>query len=166
MTGPATARPRGGRRRRALADATGTGASARRHAKRAASAAIPAAAAPASRPLRGPATSASQPTAGAPIGVEPRKTTEYSAITRPRIAGSTASWSEELTPAAKVTLAAPSGSSASTCSGRVGASATSSSASANAVAAATRRRGDTRPRALAASAPDTEPTPMAAVSIA
>ena len=45
---------------------------------------------PPSSPARGPATSASQPTSGAPIGVEPRKTTEYSAITRPRIVGSTA----------------------------------------------------------------------------
>jgi hypothetical protein len=38
----------------------------------AASAAIP----PSTRPARGPAASASQPTSSAPIGVEPRKTTE------------------------------------------------------------------------------------------
>ena len=50
-------------------------------------AAASAAIAPSAIPARGPATSASQPTSGAPIGVEPRKTTEYSAITRPRMAG-------------------------------------------------------------------------------
>ena len=69
--------------------------------------------APASRPARGPATSASQPTSGAPIGVEPRKTIEYSDITRPRMVGSTAICSALFTPAANVTLAAPSGTSAS-----------------------------------------------------
>ena len=37
-------------------------------------------------------TDAIQPTIGAPIGVEPRKTIAYSAMTRPRIAGSTATW--------------------------------------------------------------------------
>jgi hypothetical protein len=37
---------------------------------------------------RGPATSASAPAMGPPIGVVPRKTTEYSAITRPRMLGS------------------------------------------------------------------------------
>jgi hypothetical protein len=34
-----------------------------------------AAAAPTTKPARGPAASAIQPTSGAPIGVEPRKTT-------------------------------------------------------------------------------------------
>jgi hypothetical protein len=46
------------------------------YAQRAYAAATNAAAAPANSPLRGPATSASQPTSGAPIGVEPRKTIE------------------------------------------------------------------------------------------
>ena len=52
------------------------GAAARAKAIRAPAAAASAAAAPSSRPARGPATSAIQPTSGAPIGVEPRNTTE------------------------------------------------------------------------------------------
>ena len=48
----------------------------RAYAARAPAAATSAAAPPSARPARGPATCASQPTSGAPIGVEPRKTTE------------------------------------------------------------------------------------------
>ena len=48
----------------------------RAYAARAPAAAISAAAPPSARPARGLATSASQPTSGAPIGVEPRKTTD------------------------------------------------------------------------------------------
>lgn len=80
---------------------------------------------PSAMPQRGPACSASRPTSGAPIGVEPRKTTEYSAITRPRI-GPAASCSEELTPAANVTLAAPVSASTTICTAWVGAIAASS----------------------------------------
>jgi hypothetical protein len=48
----------------------------REYANRAPTAAISAALPPSTRPARGPATSASQPTSGAPIGVEPMNTTE------------------------------------------------------------------------------------------
>ena len=118
---------------------------------------------PRPRPERRPA---SQPTNGAPIGVEPRNTTEYSAITRPRIAGSTASCSVEFTPAAKVTVTIPSGTSAAICSGSVGAAAAASISTPNAAAAHTSSRESTRPRAPAASAPSTEPTPIEVVSSA
>src|SRR5262249_44445156 len=118
-----------------------------RKAYAAASAAINAAAAPATSPARGPALSASQPISGAPIGVEPRKTIEYSAIARARMTGSTAICSEEFTPAAKVTDAAPKGTRARTCNGRVGATAASSIATPNSVEATISSRGVTRPRA-------------------
>jgi len=127
---------------------------------------ISAAAPPTSNPARGPAVSAIQPTSGAPTGVEPRKTTEYSAITRPRIAGSTASCSVEFTPAAKVTVTIPSGISAAICSGSVGAAAAASMNSPNAADAHTSSFESTRPRAPASSAPITEPTPIAVVSSA
>jgi hypothetical protein len=42
--------------------------------------------------VRAPKVSASQPTTGAPIGLVPRKTSTYSAITRPRSSASTPSW--------------------------------------------------------------------------
>ena len=121
---------------------------------------------PTSSPARGPAVSAIQPMIGAPIGVEPRKTTEYSAMTRPRIAGSDASCSDELTPAAKVTLAAPSGTSVATCSAKAGAPAAASVSAPNAIDEPANSHTLTRPRAPAASAPSTEPTPRALVSAA
>ena len=111
------------------------------------------------RPARRAArrTSASQPTSGAPIGVEPRKTTEYSAITRPRMVGSTWICSAEFTPAAKVTDAAPNGISARICNSNVGAAAASSIEIPKASDDTTSSPGETRPRAPAASAPATEP---------
>src|SRR5882757_2191150 len=57
---------------------------------------------------RGSYASASQPASGPPIGVEPRKTIEKRAITRPRISAETASWIVELTEETKITAAAPS----------------------------------------------------------
>jgi hypothetical protein len=125
-----------------------------------------AATAPMTRPARGPYTCATQPTSGAPIGVEPRKTTEYSDITRPREGPSAASWSDEFTPAANVTLAAPSGARISACVSSVGASAASSSAIPNRAADPANRPGVTRLRAPEASAPQTEPMPIAVVSSA
>lgn len=100
---------------------------------------------------------------GAPIGVEPRNTTEYRAMTRPRMAGPAASCMEALTPAANVTVAMPSGTSATTCQESVGASAASSCAAPNSAADPTSRPGPVRLRAPAASAPRTEPAPMALV---
>ncbi len=67
-------RPDESHRRRSGA---GVGSTAQRaNAARAPAAASSAATAPTSRPARGPATSAIQPTNGAPIGVEPRNTIE------------------------------------------------------------------------------------------
>jgi hypothetical protein len=125
-----------------------------------------AASAPSTRPARGPYSCASQPTSGAPIGVEPRNTTEYSDITRPREGPSAASCSEEFTPAANVTLAAPSGARTSACASSVGAAAAASSAAPNSSAEPASSRGVTRLRAPAASAPQTEPMPIAVVSSA
>ena len=82
------------------------------------------------------------------------------------MAGATASCIVELTPAEKVTVIAPRGTRARTCSGSEGAAAASSSRAPKPVAAPTRIRGETRPRAPAASAPATEPTAIAAVSSA
>ena len=82
------------------------------------------------------------------------------------MAGATASWIVELIPAEKVTVIAPRGMSASAWSGSDGAAAATSSRVPNPAAAPTRIRGETRPRAPAASAPATEPTAMAAVSSA
>ena len=141
--------------------ARSAGASRRANAARAPIAAITPEAPASTRAARGSIAWLSQPAIGPPIGVEPRKTTEYSAITRPRIAGSAESWSEELMPAAKVTLAAPSGTSAIASSVRVGAPAAISAAAPKPNAAATSRPGPTRPRAPATRAPSTEPTPMA-----
>jgi len=128
---------------------------------------VPSAAiAPSTRPARGPCVCASQPTIGAPIGVEPRNTTEYSDITRPRERTSAASCSDEFTPAANVTLAAPTGARISAWTRRVGAAAAPSSAAPNSSAEPASSRGVTRLRAPAASAPMTEPTPIAVVSSA
>ena len=41
---------------------------------------------------RAPATLATQPTSGAPMGVPPMKIAMYRAITRPRITGSVVVW--------------------------------------------------------------------------
>ena len=69
-------------------------------------------------------------------------------------------------PAAKVTLAAPSGIRAATSSGTEGAIAASSATAPKPNAAAISRRGPTRPRAPATRAPATDPTPIAAASAA
>lgn len=97
--------------------------------------------------------------------MEPRKTTEYSAITRPRN-GPAASCSDELTPAANVTLAAPVSASTAICTACVGAAAASSCAAPNTAALPTSRRAVTLPRQPEASAPAIDPTPIAAISAA
>ena len=63
--------------------------------------------APRPSPARAPATAITQPTIGPPIGVEPWKATNHSAITRPRIDGAADSCSVELAVAMKEMLAAP-----------------------------------------------------------
>ena len=72
------------------------------------------------------------------MGVVPRKTVEYRAITRPRIEGSAESWSRALAPAAKATLAAPTGTSRMAATSSVGAAATSAALTPNATDAKTR----------------------------
>ena len=64
-------------------------------------------------------------------------------------------------PAAKVTLAAPSGTRAIASSGSVGAPAAISATAPKPNAAATSRPGPARPRAPATRAPSTEPAPIA-----
>lgn len=86
-------------------------------------------------------------------------------MTRPR-SGPAASCSDEFTPAAKVTLAAPVTASTSICTACVGAAAASSCAVPNAVALPTSSRAVTLPRQPATSAPRIEPTPIAAINVA
>jgi len=120
---------------------------------------------PATSPQRGPNPPASAPTTGAPIGVDPRKTTEYRAITRPRISPA-ASCSDEFTPAANMTLAAPSGTRMSSCTHFVGATAARIWAAPNSAADDTSSRPLTLPRKPEISAPAIAPTPIAAMSVA
>lgn len=65
-----------------------------------------------------------------------------------------------------MTLAAPSGTSVAAWTSSVGAAAAASSETPKSAAAPTSSAGLTRPRALATSAPPTEPMPMALVSSA
>ena len=122
--------------------------------------------APATKPLRGPATSASQPTSGAPIGVEPRKTTRRAPSPDRAAPGRRRAGARSSRPRRRSRSTAPSGTSAATCSSYDGATATSSSATPKPARRATSIRGPTRPRAPVASAPSTEPMPIAAVSVA
>ena len=85
-------------------------------------------------------------------------------MTRPRIAGLASSWRVELIPAAKVTLTAPSGTSAAIAIGSVGAAAATSEVIPNAAEAPISSRSLTAPRAPVTSAPMTEPTAIATAS--
>jgi hypothetical protein len=85
---------------------------------------------------------------------------------RPREGPDASSCSDELTPAAKVTLAAPTGARISAWASRLGAAAAASSAAPNSSADTASSRGVTRLRAPAASAPITDPMPIAVVSSA
>jgi hypothetical protein len=96
---------------------------------------------------RGLAASESQPAIGPPIGVDPRKTVEYSAITRPRIDGSAASCSRAFAPAAKATHTPPRGASRIAATARLGAIATTAASAPKARAATTRNREEMRRRA-------------------
>jgi hypothetical protein len=87
-------------------------------------------------------------------------------MTRPREGPAAASCSDEFTPAANVTLAAPSGARNSAWRSSVGAAAAASSPAPNSSADPASSRGVTRLRAPAASAPQTEPMPIAVVSSA
>jgi hypothetical protein len=80
------------------------------------------------------------------------------------MSGRAESCSAELTPAAKVTVAAPRGTRIATASGRLGAAAATSASAPNASAAPTRSRGAIRDRVPVASAPATEPIPIATAS--
>ena len=72
----------------------------------------------------------------------------------------------ELTPAANVTLAAPTSTSAAAASGRVGAAAARRMKIPKAALDPINRRGDARPRAPVTSAPTIDPAPMALTSAA
>src|SRR3954454_22032752 len=80
---------------------------ARRHSRNPMSAATRHVAPPTASPARAPAAAMTTPMTGPPIGVDPWKPTNHSAITRPRIAGAEFSWSVELQIAMNETLAAP-----------------------------------------------------------
>ena len=103
------------------------------------------------------------PTIGPPIGVDPITATVHSAMTRPRIRGSAASCSVLLPLDMQPTLVAPTNSSATSSSSRVGAKAAARMAAPNAIEELTRERTPTRPRAAIHSPPPTAPTPIAAV---
>ncbi len=66
---------------------------------------------PSSRAAGAPKRSPTHPTSGAPSGVPPRKHMKYSAMTRPRICGSTPSWTKLLFATLKASAAAPVGTS-------------------------------------------------------
>ncbi len=85
-------------------------------------------------------------------------------MTRPRIAGAVRNCSAELTPAANITLAPPSGISIATATGSVGVEAAKSAKSPKERAEPTMRRSLTAPRAPVARAPATEPTAIATAS--
>lgn len=136
-------------------------------AERAARAAVRTAAAPPSaRPARGETASASQPTIGAPIAVEPMKSMPYSAIVRPRICDAEPSCTAELVPAEKLTLAAPTATNDAIMTGNVGATADRRVSPPNAVALRIRKRASTTVREPIRSAPTMEPTASAAMSAA
>jgi len=102
---------------------------------------------------------------GAPNGVDPRNTSEYRAMTRPRISGATRSCSVDCTPDENVTVATPSATSAATCTAMSGAIAATICSTPNAVADTTSSRGVTAARAPATRPPVTDPAAIAMVSI-
>src|SRR3954471_13555554 len=75
------------------------------------------------RPARAPQVALTKPAIGPPIGVEPRKATAHSAMTRPRISGADASCSVLLPLARKLTLAAPTNAIATSSTAKLGATA-------------------------------------------
>ena len=118
---------------------------------------------PIPRPARAPATAINQPTIGPPIGVEPWKATNHSDITRPRISGAAVSWRVELAIDMNEMLPQPTNASATSSSGRSGASVATASAAANPAAAIVSGRMPILPRAATRSPPSTAPAPIVAV---
>ena len=102
---------------------------------------------PASRLIRGPNCSATQPTSGEPSGAPPRKTSMYRPITRPRMSGVVPSWTVEFAAVLKVSRVRPVGTSRTRNSQNYGISAVSISSTPNANAAVTssRRPGPAAP---------------------
>ena len=119
--------------------------------------------APRPSPARGPSDDITPPTIGPPIGVEPWKATNHSAITRPRICGSARSCSVALPADMKMTDAAPTSASASSSSAMSGAKVAIAMANPNASAPMIRTRAPILPRLAMVSPPATAPTPIAAV---
>jgi DNA-binding NarL/FixJ family response regulator len=83
----------------------------------------------------------SSPMIGAPIGVPPMKTSMYSPMTRPRSAGSVASWTDAFAMAWNMRLTKPRPASSARNTARSGAIAAAVSRSPNAAAASTMTRG-------------------------
>src|SRR5690606_39830621 len=97
------------------------------------------------------------PIFGAPMGVEPRKTTLSSARTRPRMAGAARSWTTALAPETSPMLVKPSASAATRARGSVGATASAALATATPATDRTSAAGVTSLRRATVRAPATEP---------
>src|SRR3954470_15831786 len=113
---------------------------------------------------RGPSASASTPISGAPNGVPPRKTSTYSAMTRPRMDGADRSWHIEFADVVMVRIAAPVGTSIATSSQYDGTNAHTNSSAPKTNAAPYNSRCLGRGRRAAANAPMSEPAASAAES--
>ena len=113
-------------------------------------------------PQRAPNTPAVQPTIGAPSGVPPMKHMRYSAMTRPRIVGSTPSCTDAFAAVVNVSIAHPAGTSMRAVDANPGIDPAATSINPNAVAAPTRNSDDgRRVRRVARIAPTQAPTASA-----
>src|SRR5687767_3753229 len=115
---------------------------------------------PMAKPKRGPKCSDTQPTIGDPIGVLPKKTTEYKAMMRPRISGSDRSWSADCVVELKHELPAPTPTSISPAVAKVGATEAARIMTPKPMAASAGNRSDTSVRLAVNRAPASEPTLM------
>src|SRR3954464_4839201 len=106
---------------------------------------------------RGPATCATQPTSGAPIGVPPMNTIKYNAITRPRITGETDNCTLVLAAVDSVSVKNPNGTRTAKNVQYDGISAATTSSTPDAAAAMNTNRRAGLPRRADASAPSREP---------
>src|SRR5450631_270077 len=109
---------------------------------------------------RGPQAAPIQPISGEPRGVPPMNTAMYSAITLPRMAGATLSWTIEFAVVSTVSAVSPTGMSRTANHSYDGAMASAAPATANAAYAVsrTRRRGFGRRADIRAA--DNDPTAM------
>lgn len=119
--------------------------------------------APRPSPARGPNPDITAPMIGLPIGVEPWKATNHSAITRPRMAGSARICSVALPTDMNTTEAPPTSAIATSSKPRSGASVAQVMAIAKANTATVSRCTPVRPRLASTNPLTTAPTPIAAV---